>query len=282
MQELDDFINRAKHLPPAPRILPQLMMLLGKPDIDADQVTRLITYDPALTASVLQLCNSAYIGAASPADNLQEAITRLGFRQIYQLVAAISGARALSPAQKGYGIESGELWKHSVAAAVAAQLMARDLGDDEQVAFTAALLHDIGKIVLAEALEPLNGRLMAAIEKQHCAAVEAEKMLLGVQHDEIGGRLLARWKFPPRLVAAVWFHHQPASAKPYERLASYVYLGNLVAYFLGYGYGHQAFALQARAEALEILGLSSAELSRYAVRTLENVETVQALCQIHV
>jgi len=103
MQELDDFIDQAKYLPPAPRILPQLMTLLGKPDIDSDQVIRLITYDPALTANVLQLCNSAYIGAATPAEDLQEAITRLGFRPIYQLVAAISGARALCPAQRGYG-----------------------------------------------------------------------------------------------------------------------------------------------------------------------------------
>jgi putative nucleotidyltransferase with HDIG domain len=158
--------------------------------------------------------------------------------------------------------------------------MAGDQGDDENIVFTAALLHDIGKIVLSEALEQVYGKLVEETQDEQHSLLEAEKNLLGVHHAEIGGRLLSRWKFPPSLVSAVWFHHNPAGAKPHDRLASYVYLGNMVAYFIGHGYGHQAFALRGRAEALEILGLASESLPKYMIRTLESYDAVQALFKI--
>ena len=189
----------------------------------------------------------------------------------------MSGARALSPAQRGYGINAGELWKHSVTAAVAAQVIARHHQDDESIVFTAALLHDIGKIVLAGALEHIYANLVDESQSQQAALLENEKRLLGVQHAEIGGRLLARWKFPENLVSAVWFHHQPLAAKPHERLAAYVYLGNMIAYFMGQGFGHQAFALRGRAEALDILELKAEAIPEYMIQTFDQLQTVDAL-----
>ncbi|MBM3822549.1 MAG: HDOD domain-containing protein [Verrucomicrobia bacterium] len=280
MQELDEYINKVKTLPPAPKILPQLLLLLGDPDVDSSRIVELIAYDQALTANVLQLCNSAFFAQATPATDIQEAVTRLGFRQIYQMVAAVSGARALAPPQKGYGIEPGELWKHSVTAAVAARLIAHDQGEDESLVFTAALMHDIGKIVLSEALEHVYAKLVQQTEDSQQSMLEAEKKLLGVQHAEIGGRLLARWNFPPNLVAAIWHHHHPAEAKPHAQRASYVYIGNMIAYFLGHGYGHQAFALRGRAEAMEILGLTAESLPQYMIKTVDGYESVQALFKV--
>jgi putative nucleotidyltransferase with HDIG domain len=277
MQELDDFINRVKHLPPAPRVLPELMRLLKQDDVETSKVVNCISFDPSLTASVLQLCNSAYYAPATPIGDLHQAITWLGFKQIYQLVAAVIGARTLGPAQSGYGIDKGELWKHSVGAAVAAQLIARRLGDEENIVFTAALLHDIGKIVLSEALDQIYAKLLEETRGQQVSLVDSEKKLLGVQHAEVGGRLLARWKFPENIVAAVWFHHSPKGAAPHDRLAALVYVGNLIAHFLGHGYGHQALALRGRTEALEILGLSPESLPRYMIETVEQLALVEAM-----
>jgi putative nucleotidyltransferase with HDIG domain len=277
MQELDEYIDRIKHLPPAPKILPRLLLLLGKPDIDSSQVVDLITFDPALTASVLQLCNSAFFASATPAADLQEAITRLGFRQVYQLVAAISGARLLSSPQKGYGIDVGELWRHSVSTAITAQLIARQADEDVNVVFTAGLLHDLGKIILSEALEHIYAKLVEETEKNQSSLQEAEKRLLGVEHAEIGGRLLARWNFPPNLVSAVWNHHQPGAARGFERLASAIYLGDMISHFMGHGYGYQAFALRGRAEALEILRLNPDQLPRFMIETYDKLEAIEAL-----
>jgi putative nucleotidyltransferase with HDIG domain len=280
MQELDDYIDRVKSLPPAPRILPELLSLLRQEDVDADRVVKLIEFDPAITAAVLRLCNSAVFAGAQPATDLQSAVTRLGFRQVYQLVAAVSGARMLGVAQKGCGINGGELWQHSVTAAVAAQLIAQSNDEDESLAFTAALLHDLGKIVLAMALEHIYGELVENSQIQQTALIETEKRLLGVQHAEIGGRLLARWKFPENIVSAVTFHHEPAAAKPHERLAAYVYLADMIAHFMGCGYGHQAFALRGRAEALDILKLKSDALPQFMIQTFEKLQMVETLVKV--
>ncbi len=277
MQELDDYINKVKHLPPAPRILPELLRLLKRDDVDNSKVVTCISFDPSLTASVLQLCNSALYSPATPIGDLNQAITWLGFKQIYQLVAAVVGSRALGPAQTGYGINKGELWEHSVASAVAGQLLARKLGDDENMVFTAALLHDLGKIILSEALEGIYTKLVEETQQHQQALLDAEKRLLGVQHAEIGGRLLARWKFPENIVTAVWFHHQPKAAAPHDRLAAYIYLGNLIAHFLGHSYGHQALALRGRTDALDILGLSPESLPHHMIETVEQLALVEAL-----
>ncbi|MBI4325332.1 MAG: HDOD domain-containing protein [Chloroflexi bacterium] len=280
MQELDDYINKVKYLPPAPRILPELLQLIRQPDIDNSKIVGVLRYDPALTANILQLCNSAYLGAATPAADLSEAVTRVGFNEIYTIVAALSGARVLSMAQKGYGLDPGDLWRHAVATAMIAQLIAKKQGDDENLAFTAALLHDVGKIVLSESLEHIYAKLVEENERRQQPLIETEKKLLGVQHAEIGGRLLARWKFPANLVAAVWFHHAPKAAEPHHRLAAYIYLANMIAYFMGYGFGHQAFALQGRAEALDILQLDSEHLPHFMIQTFEQLKTVEALFRI--
>ena len=277
MQELDDYIHRIKNLPPAPRVLPKLLALLNQPDTDSRDVVELVSLDPSLTANVLHLCNSAFFSAAVPATDLREAVTRLGFNQVYRLVASVCGARTLSPAQKGYGFAKGELWQHSVATAIASQLIAEDLGDEANVVYTAALLHDIGKIVLAEALEHVYTKLVEETESNQQSLLDTEKKLLGVQHAEIGGHLLATWNFPARLAAAVWFHHQPDGAAEHQRIAAAVYLGNMIAHFMGFSFGHQPFAFRGRAEALGILHLTPDQLPYFMIRTFERLETIEAL-----
>jgi putative nucleotidyltransferase with HDIG domain len=278
MQELDEYIDKVKNLPPTPQILPELLTLLNKDDIDSSRVVDLISFDPAITAAVLRLCNSAYFAGASPADDLQEAVNRLGFRQVYLLVAAVSGAKVIGPDQRGYGIDTGELWRHSVTAAVAAQVIAEDNGGDTGLVFTAALLHDIGKIILSEALEHIYARLVEETQCNQASMLETEKRLLGVQHAEVGGRLLARWKFPSSIVAAVTAHHQPAIAESADRnLAAFVYLGNMVAYFMGSGYGQHAVALRGRSEALDILNLKPEKIPGYMTGTFDKLQMVDSL-----
>ncbi len=280
MQAIDDYINGVRLLPAAPRVVPELMKLLNQADVDSSKVVRLISFDPALTANVLRICNSAYFGAATPTSELQEAVTRLGFKQVYQLVAAATGAKMLGAAQPGYGLDPGELWKHSVAVAVTAQLIAKKLGDNDGVAFTAALLHDIGKIILAQALESIYPKLVKETEVNQQSLLEAEKKLLGVQHAEVGARLLERWKFPPNIISSVWFHHTPKGAGKHQRLAACVYVADMIAHFMGHGYGHLAFALRGRNDALTILGLTSESIPQFMMEAFDQMHVVDALFAI--
>lgn len=277
MQAVDNYIRNLRHLPPAPRVVPELMRLLNQPDLDSSKIVSMISYDPSLTANVLRISNSAYFAAAMPTSDLQEAVTRLGFQQVYQLVAAATGARLLGPAQACYGMEIGDLWKHSVASAVAGQLAARKVNENENIAFTACLLHDIGKTILAQSLNADYAKLIKETEANGQSLLEAETKVLGVNHAEVGAQLLHHWKFSPNIVSAVWFHHTPKGAAAHKKLASIVYLGNMVANFMGHGYGHSAFALRGRSEVFAILELEPKVVPELMMETFEQMEFVEAL-----
>jgi putative nucleotidyltransferase with HDIG domain len=280
MPTLDEYIDKARHLVPAPTVLPQLIPLLNQPDIDNSRVVDLISYNQSLTANVLRVCNSAFYSRGASIDNLQQAITRIGFRQLYDIVVSSIAAVTLACPQKGYGVEANELWAHSVTTAVAAQLVAKDLRIDEQVTFTAALLHDIGKIVLSLALEDNKAKVAHEAEKNNLSPMEIEMKLLGVNHAEVGGRLLERWKLPENLVAAVRYHHQPTAAKDHSRLAACVYLGNFTAYFMGHGYGRHSLDLKARDETLRILNLPAERLPEYMEKAFEKFKQVKSIYNI--
>ena len=277
METMDTIIDRVKTLPPAPRILPELLTLLNRSDSAPSEVVRLITFDPALTVLVLRRCNSAHFGFAEPVQDLQTAVMRIGMGEIFRIVSNVIGERTMGAAQLGYGIGQGELWKHCAVTAVAARVIAQGLGGDEWVVFTAALLHDIGKLVLSTALESAYAQVIASTENSQQSFLEAEKTILGVNHAEVGGRLLARWNFPNNLVGAVCHHHDPAQAKPDEQLAAYVHLGDVLAHMLGHGYGLQAYALHCHPEALDILELTSRGLEQFLIKTAGSLEEVLAL-----
>lgn len=280
MQQIDDLIGRVTNLPPAPQILPELLPLLDQSDIDADRVVRLLTHDPGLTANLLRLANSALLGGSRPAENLAEAITRLGFRRVYELVVAMVGARMLGSAQTGYGMISGELWKHSLGTALAARCLAQDVGENETAAFTAGLLHDTGKLVLSEALAGKYEQIVEETERNRRSMLEAEEAIVGAHHAQLGGRLLERWKLPPSLVGAVRHHHAPSDAAGCTPLAAIVYLGNMVAHCMGYCAGYQSFALRGRAEVFGILNLDPERWPVYIVRTWDELERVPWLQQM--
>src|SRR5262249_46639337 len=104
--------------------------------------------------------------------------------------------------------------------------------------------------------------------------------LLGVNHAQVGGRLLTRWKFPPAITAAVTFHHDPKNAGSHERLAAHVYVGNMIAYFMGHGFGHLAFALRGRAEALAVLQTPPETIPQFMAETYEQMHVIESLFSI--
>ena len=277
MERIDEYIRKAKTLPPAPKILPQLMPLLKQTDVDSAKVVELISFDAGLTAKILTVCNSASQAGGQPVSNLHEALLRTGFAEVFRIVAKVVGEQTLGSAQTGYGLGKNELWEHSAVVAVAARIVATDRGLDPNVAFTAGLLHDVGKLVLTQALEGSYERLVEETEKNQQALVEAEKTVLGVDHAEVGGRLLSQWAFPKPLVDAVSWHHDPIKSTENAPLAACIYLANMIAAFTGHSFGHQAFAIRGRGEALQILGLQGDELPMYMIKTVDEFAKVSLL-----
>ena len=275
MEQIDDYINRADHLVPAPHILPQLIPLLNQADVDNQRIVDLISYDTSLTANVLRVCNGAIYARGTPIDNLLSAVTRLGSREIYQIVV-LAIAATLSVDQKGYGVEASDLWQHSVATAAAAQLIAREVREDENVAFTAGILHDVGKIVLSAAMGNCQEKFVQAIGSG-ASLTDAEEEFLGCNHAEVGGRLLERWNLPARLVAAIRYHHQPLTASEYQRLTACVHLGNSIAYLMGCGYGDPVLPVTTLGGTLKMLHIANERLPQYLKECFERVEQIKSL-----
>ena len=233
MDKVDQYIESVTQLPPAPTLLVELLGLFKDPDRDVDRVVELVSLDPSITAEVLRRCNSAFLRGSEPVNDMFEAVSRLGFYEVYTVVAAMFGASTRAIPGAAGAIDVGTLWRHSVATAVAASVVAEEAGESTGAAFTSGLLHDIGKLVFASVERAGYGQLLNSSASEHSLII-TERSAYGTDHAEIGGRLLSRWNLPPDVCSAIQFHHTPTAdaADPFQRSAAAVCLGDWIAHHL--------------------------------------------------
>src|SRR3954463_12975104 len=118
MIELDPLVEGIEALPPSPYPLPELFKALSDPNADLSRIVEIISFEPALTSKLLQLCNSAYFSRGRPASNVIEAVNRLGFQTVYRAVAAIKSPQLFRSTNNSFGLDPHEIWKHSAVAAL--------------------------------------------------------------------------------------------------------------------------------------------------------------------
>lgn len=231
MDKVDQYIESVTQLPPAPTLLVELLELFKEPDRDVDRVVELVSLDPSITAEVLKRCNSAFMGG-QPATEMFEAVTRIGFYEVYTVVATMFGAKARSIPGASEAVDVSKLWRHSVTAAVAASVVADKVGEPNGAAFTCGLLHDVGKLIFASVERSKYGQLIQSSGPEPAALVTAERTSYGTDHAEIGSRLLSRWNLPEDVCAAILHHHAPSAeaAGQFQKPAAIVCLGDWIAH----------------------------------------------------
>ena len=278
MDKIDELLDSVDSLPPAPQVLVQLLSVLSKAETNLTRVVDLISFDPALTAKLLQTCNSGLFGRSTSVNDVSDAVNRLGFQAVYHIVAVACGERFIRTSPDT-GVDAGLMWRHSVTVAFAAQFLSEGMLHDGGLPFTAGMLHDLGKVVMAEAYKAEYGQLVNRAALVGKTLVEQERALFGMDHCEVGARLLERWKFSPRFVASVRYHHDPLSAgDDAAPFASCIDLADALAHSLDdRGEGPAIFVIGSQA-ALKVLNLTSADLLRYSDRIRENVDFVEAMC----
>jgi putative nucleotidyltransferase with HDIG domain len=213
-----------KNLKSVPASALQALKVLRDPNANMGEVVQIINYDPGLTSNILKLANSSYFGCARTIASLREAIVRLGSGTIFKIITASMASAVLNRELKGYDLKAGELWDHSVAVAVASENMSELLSlDTSKVAFTAGLLHDVGKIILCDFVQKHSAEIHAALENPDTGFDMAEKAALGFSHADIGGQLLQDWNIPDILVEPVKWHHNPAMC-PLDNLPSVIHV----------------------------------------------------------
>ncbi len=274
----DQIIDRIKHLPPAPTIATELLDLFKNQNHDVDQIVELIRHDPSLTVEVLKRCNSAFFGGRESVSDMFQAVTRVGFYEVYCVVVSMLASRTLALAEATGSKDTAALWQHSVITAVAAGTLASNSGDPEAAAFTAGLLHDVGKLVLISAEPAVYAQIADETGLSGPLFLDMEHSLLGVTHAEVGARLLTRWSLPKDVAAAVLHHHaSPVGAVSAERLTAIAKVADALAHQIApYSSSQPVVDL----ESMKILCLTTEKLSEVARQMENGLKQVEGLLQM--
>jgi putative nucleotidyltransferase with HDIG domain len=269
--KLRRILTQVKSFPGMPATAARLLPLLQNPDASAAKIEDILRYDPGLTANILKLTNSAYFGLPSRVSSVRQAIMLLGWKRLMQLVMTMCISALMKKSIPGYDLPRGELWRHSVAVSVAADVLVKSLSiSDADEVFTAALLHDIGKLVLGDYVQEDLGKIEVMVAKGISFEV-AEYIVLGTNHADIGARILQGWALPQDLVNAVSWHHDPESCDKYCLLSDVVHVANVVGRRVGFGKGRNGQTLEPSLEVIERLGINQSHIDKLAEQTVQEV-----------
>ncbi|UCG17276.1 MAG: HDOD domain-containing protein [Phycisphaerales bacterium] len=278
MSDAGKILERIGTLPPLPDTVLKLIRVLDDPRSTVDDIVETIRYDQAITGEVLRLCNSAYFGLSRKVTSLGDAMLCLGTVKVMQLVMSVHTTNLLAKAQTGYGLDPGVLWKHSVAVALASATFSDHIkATSGSVAFTAGLLHDIGKVVLNDYVADEFGEIVRRVTEEGVSFIDAERKVLGFSHEQIGGMIAEQWKLPEIIVLCIRNHHDPGAVQPSNPLVDVVYLANCTCLMLGLGLGADGLSYRAHPEVMERHELHESDLEKLGAQVLIDLKRVEGM-----
>lgn len=278
MIRAQEILDRVDSLPPLPDTALKLMSVMNDPRSGMDQIVEAVKYDQAVTSNVLKLCNSAFFGLSRKVTSLNDAMLTLGTVKVLQLVLSVHTNSMLTCEQKGYGLVAGALWRHSVAVALASSIFSRRLKQpNASLAFTAGLLHDVGKVVLSEYVGDKFADIIRRVTDEGASFTEAEHDVLGFSHEEIGGMVAEKWRLPETIVRCIRYHHTPGELDPPDAMVDTVYLANTLCLLLGIGLGEDGLCSRADETVMQRYGLSEPDLEEVGVQMMIELQRVEAM-----
>jgi putative nucleotidyltransferase with HDIG domain len=227
---VEDLAGSIEDLPSLPVIVMELLNSIDQDDVDIAVLARKVSYDQALTAKTLRLANSSSFARQVRVTTIQQAITFLGFQATRNLImtAAITGS---FPSGRCPGFNDKGFWRHSIATAVCARALARRLRFNQDYAFTAGLLHDIGRLALVSGYPDAYREVIEWHAAQPSGWLQAERAVLGVDHVDAGVALAEHWNFSDTMRQAIAYHHAP-DAQGAGFLAAIVHVADAVVHAL--------------------------------------------------
>lgn len=242
-------------LPPMPQTVFKAREIMADPKAGFEELAKLIESDQAIAAKVLKLANSSYYAMRGEISSIQRALVVLGNNTLGELITLGGVSGLLGNRLEGYGLDVGDLWKHSLAVAFGsrhiAEQVAPALAND---AFTSGLLHDSGKLILdSYIIERWQDFEDFMADGQH-GFLEAEKQVLALDHPEIASEVCSAWHIPLPLTQAIRYHHHPSQAQD-NQLAYIVHVADATALMSGIGNGIDGTLYQIEENSMASLGL---------------------------
>jgi putative nucleotidyltransferase with HDIG domain len=221
---------RIYDLPSLPAIVVELLESVNQQDINIEAIAAKISRDQALAAKTLRLANSSFYGLPHKVTSIQDSIAVLGLRSVRTLVtaAAVTG-NFVNKVGGAFNFQA--FWRHCIATALAAKALGPYVGVSGENAFTAGLLHDIGRLVLVTRFPEHYAAVLAYRARADCHLLSAEKEVLGIDHAMVGHALAQYWKFAPLILEAIAGHHAPGETEP-GSLIGVIHVADAIAHAL--------------------------------------------------
>ena len=281
MSTMESIITGIDTLTPASCVNDKIMAIVSNPHSSAADLVDLVKYDQRLTVNLLKLCNSAHVGAVRRITSVQQSVAMLGMDKVISLIMLANNAENFKTAQKGYDLEQGELWKYSVSSAIIAQELAVEKNiDNVSMVFTAALIKDIGKIIMSDYISDAFSAIRHSVQEKGQTFLDAEKAVLGIDHAELGALVARKWQFDPAMVDIIAFHHEPLESSRISLPLCAVYVADCICMMIGQGVGADGLAYRYYQDAVDQLKVTAVDIQRIIVRFREKYEEIDALINI--
>lgn len=256
-------VSNIRNLPTPPIVFQQIQKVINDPSVSAGQIASILSEDPAMSAKVLKLTNSAFYGLSREIESVKQAVLIVGIEAVKNLVLSASVLEMFKGnIDQDY---QNSFWRHSLATAFCSRMLVKNLKSQRMVesdpAFSAGLLHDVGKMILSCFLpkEYAEFRKMRVDDKIH-TDYELELQLFGYTHAQIGGCLAAQWKLPSKLAEAIVQHHTPEQVGDSNPLPYFVNMANYLSKITFFHRDDRYLAGQLSPEVMSFLGVEENEI----------------------
>jgi putative nucleotidyltransferase with HDIG domain len=283
MAMIEKILASIKKLPAFPVTIQRVIELLRNDDYLVQEVAQVIKYDQAIAANVLKISNSAYLGTRQKIRTIPDAIVYLGQRQLIRAVQTAGVSRLFIKGAKSGDGKAKELWEHAVAVAVMSQILCRRLNRREDGAlYTAALVHDIGKLIMVEYAPEASEKISRLVSGDGLSFLEAEEEILGINHAELGGRIAEHWNFPAELRDAIAYHHRPDLFDRAHQgdLPFFVFLADQLCLVMGIYGGMDGLAQSDVRKVMKKFGLEEDDLEKSRIVMAEEMEKAKDFMEI--
>ena len=226
-QQILKKLNTIKDIPTLPTIVFELNQHLRNPETSIATISETIERDQAMALKILKLVNSAFYGFKSRVSDVRHAVVLLGFNAVRNVVVSVSIINALPKNILFQDFEMDAFWKHSLAVAVTSKNIAQKAGGDSpDNCFVGGLLHDVGKVIMAQYFQDLFVKVWTCMQKECLSFFEAEQQELPIDHARIGAHLAGRWALPEGLIDAIRWHQDYRPEIPNANFVMIIYLAN--------------------------------------------------------
>ncbi len=273
--DIKDSITKVK---PLSQSAVRLMSVMADPEHTVGQIAAIVESDPILTGNVLRVVNSPAFGLRAKISTVSRAVSYTGGNMVVGLALHLCASGVFNHPLEGYESQRGALWRHCLLTAIASREVARFAAGkaDPEVAYTAGLLHDVGKSVMSASLGDSARKIVASADAEKTRDfVAGELEEVGTDHTEVGAAIAEHWSLPSQLSEVIRYHHLPSQAPDkYKALVYAVHLGDFIAMMGGTGTGADTLLYNLDHEYKQFIRVSAGELEKVILQSGQEYQQV--------